>query len=110
MGITLNDLVMSDGLNALTLKEREALGHILRGHYAKSMARELDLSVHKINERLSCARRKLEVTSGKQAARLFFESEGASPEILVPKQLGDADSDAVGNLLSRPPTPAPPPR
>ena len=77
-------------IEALTDKEKEALRLILRGHDAKSSARELDLSVHTINERLRGARRKLEVTSSKEAARMLFESEGGTYENLAYDDLGAA--------------------
>ena len=81
---------MATGYAALTPKEKETLRLILQGHDAKSMANALDLSVHTVNERLRAARRKLEVTSSKEAARLLLEEEGAAPQLLVPKELGDA--------------------
>lgn len=67
---------------ALTEKEKETLRLIVRGHDAKSTARSLGLSVHTINERLRDARRKMAVSSSREAARLLFEAEGqdsASP-------------------------------
>lgn len=81
---------MNDGIQALTEKEKETLRLIVRGHDAKSAARELDLSVHTINERLRTARRKLDVTSSREAARMLFESEAATPENLAYESLGDA--------------------
>ena len=65
------------GLDALTEKEKATLRLIVRGHDAKSIARELGLSVHTINERLRDARRKMEVSSSRAAARLLFEAEGS---------------------------------
>lgn len=97
-GIILNYPAMSNGLDTLTLKERETLRLILRGHDAKSMARELGLSVHTINERLRVARRKLEVTSSKEAARKLYESEGGMAEMLGHKHLGDAAIEAYAHL------------
>ena len=41
-----------DILRALTKKEKQTLRLIVRGHDATSVARELSLSVHTINERL----------------------------------------------------------
>ena len=79
-----------DGLDELTEKEKETLRLIVRGHDAKSMARELSLSVHTINERLRIARRKLGVTSSREAGRLLLESEGGDPQNLAGKELGDA--------------------
>lgn len=88
---------MTEGLQALTDKEKQALRLILHGHDAKSSARQLGLSVHTINERLRIARRKLAVTSSREAARLLREREAGTPEILVYEQMGDdratADED-----------------
>ena len=81
---------MPDGYDSLTEKEKETLRLVVRGHDAKSMARQLSLSVHTINERLRAARRKLEVTSSREAARLVFEREAAHPKNAVPKDLGEA--------------------
>ena len=80
---------MADAIDDLTKKEREALRLMLAGHDAKSAARELDLSVHAINDRLRSARRKLSVTSSREAARMLLEAEGPPPELLVGKALGD---------------------
>lgn len=61
--------------NALTEKEKQALRLILRGHDAKSAARELAVSVHTVSERLRDARRKLGVTSSREAARRLLADE-----------------------------------
>lgn len=79
---------MTGGLDALSDKERQALRLIGRGHDAKSCARELGLSVHTVNERLRIARRKLCVTSSREAARLLLAAE--TPDCLGDKDLGDA--------------------
>lgn len=84
---------MDEGFDALSEKEKETLRLILRGHDAKSMARELSLSVHTINDRLRAARRKLGVTSSKEAARLVHEREGETRQFLADKDLGDASGD-----------------
>lgn len=89
---------MTTGLDALTERERHTLRLILRGHDAKSAARELGLSVHTVNERLRDARRKLGVTSSREAARrlLAQEGDGADTTLETPPQnfadmpLGDA--------------------
>ena len=83
---------MTASADRLTEKEKETLRLFLRGHDAKSSARELDLSVHTINERLRSARRKLDVTSSREAARVLFESEGGTYENLAYDGLGDAES------------------
>ena len=69
---------MAEALEDLSDKEKETLRLVVRGHDAKSMARELDLSVYTVNERLRAARRKLGVTSSKEAARMLFEAEGGA--------------------------------
>ncbi|WP_315760202.1 DUF4019 domain-containing protein [Sphingomonas sp. Y38-1Y] len=103
---------VASGLEALTEKEKQTLRLIVRGHDAKSSARALDLSVHTINERLREARRKLSVSSSREAARLLFEAEGseAGPENVGDTQIGEAahprstdesDAPVVGAPRSR---------
>ncbi|MET4132507.1 DNA-binding CsgD family transcriptional regulator [Porphyrobacter sp. MBR-155] len=81
---------MTTALDTLTDKERQTLRLILRGHDAKSSARELGLSVHTVNERLRDARRKLGVTSSREAARRLLAEEDETPELLGDKPLRDA--------------------
>jgi DNA-binding CsgD family transcriptional regulator len=81
---------MSAGYQALTEKEKQTLRLIVRGHDAKSMARHLGLSVHTVNERLRDARRKLEVSSSREAARLLLETEGDDPQNVADKRIGEA--------------------
>lgn len=69
-----------EGVDALTDKEKLVLRLLVRGHDAKSVARALDTSVHTINERLRVARRKLAVSSSREAARVLLEAEGGSVE------------------------------
>ena len=83
---------MSAGYQALTEKEKLTLRLIVRGYDAKSLARHLGLSVHTVNERLRDARRKLEVSSSREAARRLFETEGDDPQNLADKQIGEAES------------------
>ena len=80
----------TDALAALTDKEKQCLRLIVRGHDAKSVARELGLSVHTINERLRDTRRKLAVSSSREAARLLFECEGAGPQSIGDTRIGEA--------------------
>jgi DNA-binding CsgD family transcriptional regulator len=81
---------VNDGLGALTEKEKQTLRLMVRGHDAKSIARSLDLSVHTINERLREARRKLTVSSSREAARLLLDAEGGDlPAAPTPEMLGD---------------------
>lgn len=84
---------MTTGTDTLTEKEKDALRLLLRGHDAKSSARALGLSVHTVNERLREARRKLGVTSSREAARMLLAQEG--PQTLGDKPLGDAPDGAA---------------
>lgn len=79
---------VKDGFRALTEKEKLTLRMIVRGHDAKSIARSLDLSVHTINERLRDARRKMAVSSSREAARLLLEAEGGETGSPTPEYLG----------------------
>ena len=83
---------MAEAIDDLTDKEKEALRLLLAGHDAKSAALELDISVHTLNDRLRAARRKLGVTTSKEAARALGQAEQAepqsAPESFVHKSLG----------------------
>jgi DNA-binding CsgD family transcriptional regulator len=92
------NMAVKDGFGALTEKEKQTLRLIVRGHDAKSVARSLGLSVHTINERLRDARRKMAVSSSREAARLLFESEGGAPGSPTPDLLRDA---RIGEAASR---------
>ena len=78
---------MAERCAALTEKEKQTLRLLVTGYDAKSMARHLGLSVHTVNERLRDARRKLSVSSSREAARILRAAEGEPPESLVDKQL-----------------------
>ena len=93
---------MLHGYADLTDKEKATLRLMLRGHDAKSMAAQLSLSVHTINERLRAARRKLSVTSSREAARLVWEHERGDPQFLVDEDLGEATATARGDEGARP--------
>lgn len=84
------------GPDALTEKEKQTLRLIVRGHDAKSIARCLDLSVHTINERLREARRKMAVSSSREAARLLLEVEGGEARIATPESDGDRQIGEAG--------------
>ncbi|WP_267389223.1 helix-turn-helix transcriptional regulator [Sphingomonas sp. GC_Shp_3] len=79
---------MSEALRTLTEREKETLRLLVAGHDAKSIARSLGLSVHTVNERLRDARRKLRVSSSREAARLLIEAEGEFPKPLGDKGFG----------------------
>ncbi len=76
------------------------LGLLARGHDAKSAARALDISVHAVNERLRESRRKLGLTSSREAARLLLAQESRDPKYSVDKEMGVGrgrpDMDAAG--------------
>ncbi|WP_028967010.1 helix-turn-helix domain-containing protein [Sphingomonas phyllosphaerae] len=92
---------MQSRIQTLTDREKQTLRLLLKGHDAKSIARTLDLSVHTINERLRGARRKLEVASSREAARLLAETEQARPQELGDDTFGVTDS--ATNVLSAAP-------
>lgn len=80
----------TEGYRALTEKEKQTLRLIVRGHDAKSIARSLDLSVHTVNERLRDARRKMAVSSSREAARLLLDTEGDGLNSFGPNSFGDS--------------------
>ena len=96
---------MHEGLRTLSGRETEVLRLLLAGHDAKSAAMSLGLSVHTVNERLREARRKLGVSSSREAARLlaqweqhapkFFGDKKFGPQFLADKQMGVAATAAV---------------
>jgi DNA-binding CsgD family transcriptional regulator len=98
---------MTAGYQALTEKEKETLRLLIGGHDAKSIARALGLSIHTVNERLRDARRKMAVTSSREAARLMRAAEGKDPNSIVDNQLGDA---ATAEVVSPHTQSAPQPR
>jgi DNA-binding CsgD family transcriptional regulator len=81
----------NERLWTLSEKEKQTLRLIVRGHDAKSTARSLGLSVHTINERLRDARRKMSVSSSREAARLLLEAEGSVSGARTPDSFGDAE-------------------
>ncbi len=104
---------MDSGIQALSPREKETLRLLLRGHSAKSIAQELGLSVHTVNERLREARRKLGVSSSREAARRLAEQPGEEPNLFGDIEIGDEQARQVpqgramptqgsGGLLSRP--------
>ncbi len=99
--------MMSGALSELTDKEKEALRLLLAGHDAKSSAAQLDLSVHTINDRLRGARRKLGVSSSREAARILGDAEGEDPQKHVHTSFGIAGEGAVedtADLINKAPT------
>lgn len=66
-------------IDTLQDREKAILRLMLRGHDVKASAQKLDISVNVANERLRDARRKLGVTSSREAARMLaaYECEPA---------------------------------
>ncbi len=95
MSISVEEAVL-----ALTEKEKQTLRLMVRGHDAKSIARSLGLSVHTINERLRDARRKLAVSSSREAARMLLDVEGEGEAPRVPENPGDSE---IGDDAARAP-------
>lgn len=81
---------MSDGVEQLSEKEKEALRLLLVGHDAKSTAQQLGVSVHTINDRLRHARRKLEAPSSRAAARILGAAEASAPQNVAHNDIGMA--------------------
>jgi DNA-binding CsgD family transcriptional regulator len=96
---------MTADLEALSEREKETLRLLLEGHDAKSVARSLGLSVHTANERLRASRRKLGVSTSREAARLLARSEQRPTNSFVDKQIGVAgdgvDADKGRRLIGR---------
>lgn len=87
---------MRAGLEALSEREKETLRLLLAGHDAKSISRDLGLSVHTVNERLRDARRILDVTSSREAARLLGDAERGTPNYLGDRQSGVVQPTILG--------------
>jgi TonB family protein len=93
---------MNEDVESLSDRERETLSLLGRGHEAKSIAAALGISVHSVNERLRAARRKLGVSSSREAARLLLANEGpTAPENFGYKEIGVAPAGA-GKAYSPP--------
>ena len=95
---TVMSIRVKEAVSALTEKEKQTLRLMVRGHDAKSIARSLGLSVHTLNERLRDARRKMAVSSSREAARLLLDVEGEAQLSPAPQNLGDSQigEDAAG--------------
>lgn len=104
---------MSADFQLLSEREKQALRLLTGGHDAKSIARELGLSVHSVNDRLREVRRKLGTSSSREAARRLAEHEAtpeffASPEFSAPNRLGGASPpppvpDGAAGIPASPP-------
>lgn len=88
------------GADTLNEAERAVLRLLAQGHDIKSSARLLGLSVHSVTERLRDARRKLGVTSSREAARLLAAAEGGQIS-RPPFSEGAASADKVQSTPRR---------
>jgi DNA-binding CsgD family transcriptional regulator len=75
--------VMPPASPALSPAERQVLALLGAGHTAKSIAAELGISVHAVNERLREARRKTGAGSSRELARALAAQENRDKEIGV---------------------------
>ncbi len=79
-------LQCTKALSRLVGVKLRCCGLLLAGHDAKSVARDLGLSVHTVNDRLRDARRKLGVSSSREAARILADAEHKNPEFYADKK------------------------
>lgn len=96
------DQPMTANVQALNEREKETLRLLLQGHDAKSIARDLGISVHTVNERLRASRRKLGVASSREAARTLARFEQGTHNSSVGKGFGVAGDHAQENKGHRP--------
>jgi DNA-binding CsgD family transcriptional regulator len=82
--------LISQELSNLTDREREVLRLLANGHDIKSIARELSISTSAVTDRLRHARRKLGVSTSREAARIFANSE-SGPRFDVHRFSGEAN-------------------
>lgn len=86
-----------DGLEKLTARQKEILRLLLGGFDTKSIARELDISVHTVTEHLREARRHLGVSNSREAARILGQAEAAPPNNMGPSDIRVADAKEGAN-------------
>ena len=98
---------MAPGVADLTEREREVLRLLLGGHTAKSAASALDLSVHTVNDYLREARKKLGVSSSREAARILGEQEAQTPQKQTSDFIGMGGENRGSDDGDRQQTPGP---
>lgn len=92
---------MTGNFEAPSEREKETLRLLLQGYDAKSIANDLGISVHTVNERLRASRRKFQVSSSREAARLLARSEQENPKSVVDKQMRVAGNPEDVNKVRR---------
>jgi DNA-binding CsgD family transcriptional regulator len=75
-------------ISLLLEREKQILRLIAKGYDTKAIARELEITGNVVNERLREVRKKLSVTSSREAARFFALAEEDTHKKFVPKQFG----------------------
>ena len=85
----------SADLQKLTPRQKEILRLLQNGFDTKSIARELDISVHTVTEHLREARRNLGVTNSREAARMLAQAEVGPPNYMGPAKIGVGGSTAT---------------
>lgn len=93
---------MREGISRLSERERETLRLLAQGYDAKSAALALGISLHAVNERLREARRKLGVSSSREAARLLASRENGASNFSGDKQIGVGAGGRSGSGDIRP--------
>lgn len=89
---------MATGAAALSEREKQVLRLLLHGHDAKSIARELQLSVHTVNEHLRESRRKMGVSSSRAAARMLVGAEHSGSHSFADDKFGVAGAPVRGTI------------
>ena len=80
-------MIVTD-LQKLTPRQKEVLRLLQSGFDTKSIARELDISVHTVIEHLREARRHLGVSNSREAARMLGQAEAGPPKIMGRSDIG----------------------
>lgn len=93
-----------DGLGKLTPRQKEILRLLLGGFDTKSIANELDISIHTVTEHLREARRHLGVSNSREAARILGQAEATPPNNLGPNTIGVGGPSAASKSVVRPST------
>ncbi len=89
-------------LDNLREQEKAVLRLLLRGFDVKASARELNVSPNVVNERLRDVRRKLGVTSSREAARLLAEREKPRDNFFVDRKIGLETGSKSTSFSSQP--------
>ncbi len=84
-------------LQKLTPRQKEVLRLLQAGFDTKSIARELDISVHTVTEHLREARRHLGVSNSREAARMLAQAEAGPPNDLGHSDMGVGAPAAEAN-------------